>query len=157
DDRRLPRVRQVFGWVPFEDDAAAYRFIQSRSNHETVAVIVGDPGVAELLSAVPSGATPAMGRPIFQTARAGRWEVTFEGDMPSVLALQEAWAPGWQLSLDGGAWVDAARVDHMFVGARVPAGRHTAVLRYRPEGLFAGSLLSLLALALMGFAVRRVP
>ena len=54
-----------------------------------------------------------------------------------------AW-PGWKLSVDG---KDSPLLsyNHAFLGFRVPAGNHEAVLRYLPDSFLAGSAISLTA------------
>ena len=47
----------------------------------------------------------------------GRWEASWEISAPAVLVLQEAWAQGWEVRLDGGPWRPCPRVDHLLVGA----------------------------------------
>ncbi len=78
------------------------------------------------------------------------------GPRPSLLVLQEAWAPGWEFSVDGGPWTEAARVEDMLVGVPLPAGEGSVVVRYRAAGVGLGSLLSVLGLAVLGFGVRRL-
>ncbi len=148
----LPRLRLVAQWQEFPDDAAAYRFMQERTE-DVVATVTGDPGVQTL-------GTPlaAEGQLTWASAGPGRWVGEWESNAAALLVLQEAWAPGWQWSLDAGPWTPAALVEHMLVGAPAPAGRHSIVLRYWPVGLEAGVALSLLALCAaltIGFALSR--
>jgi hypothetical protein len=148
----LPRLRLVGRWQEFPDDAAAYRYMQERTE-DVVATVAGDPEVQTLGSS-----TAATGRLAWASAGPGRWEGAWESDAAAVLVLQEAWAPGWEWSLDGGPWTAAALVEHMLVGAPAPAGRHSIVLRYWPVGLWTGVALSLLALCAasgVGFALSR--
>ena len=56
-----------------------------------------------------------------------------------------AW-PGWKLSIDGRR-APLLSYNHAFVGFRVPAGRHEAVLRYLPDSFLAGAAISLASLA----------
>jgi hypothetical protein len=57
-----------------------------------------------------------------------------------------AW-PGWKLAVDGAA-ATLVPYNHAFLGFRVSAGRHTAVLRYRPDGFVRGSAASAATLLL---------
>ncbi|HTY41841.1 MAG TPA: YfhO family protein [Thermoanaerobaculia bacterium] len=67
---------------------------------------------------------------------------------------------GWRLTIDG---KDAPLLpfNHAFVGFQAPAGRHRAVLRYRPDGFVAGAAISaataLLVLALLRRGRPRAP
>jgi len=154
-DARLPRVRQVFRWVVVDDDAAAWRHIADRDTPTVGAVIRGDPGTEALVGAPVGGSLRAP--PLrFHNPSAGRWEVAWMGPRPSLLVLQEAWAPGWEFSVDGGAWTPAARVEHMLIGVPLPAGEGTVVVRYRAAGLGLGAALSLLGLGILGLGVRRL-
>lgn len=137
----LPRVRLVTRRQDFTDDAAAYRFMQSRTA-DVVALVDGDPGV----DALPGLDAPSLPTGISGwEAAPGRWEVAWESPSDAILVLQQTWAPGWSVSVDGGPWVPAARVEHLLVGAAAPAGRHSAVIAYRPVGLGTGVALSLFA------------
>ncbi len=149
----LGRVRRVFGWRSFPDDAAAYRWMQERDEPDVVAVIVGDPGIDTLPASPAAG---GLGAVQWRSAGPGRWEAAWDDGGPSLLVVQEVWAPGWEVSIGGGPWAPALRVEHLLVGALVPAGPGSAVLRYRPPGLAAGVGLSLLGLLLLGLGVGRV-
>ena len=54
--------------------------------------------------------------------------------------------PGWKLTVDGKP-APLVGYNHAFVGFRVPAGRHTAALRYRPDGFTRGAAISAATLA----------
>src|SRR5207249_1681741 len=62
---------------------------------------------------------------------------------PVYAVLADAYAPGWRALLDGRA-APVLRADGLFRAVRVPAGRHTLEMSYRPAGLVAGALTSLL-------------
>ena len=143
----LPRLRLVGAQTTFPDDAAAYRFMQARPRADVIALIAGDPQVDSLRAAGAAGALR------WTTSGPGRWEAAWESKNDGILVLQESWAPGWSWSLDGGDWQPAARVEHVLVGAPAPAGAHSIVLAYRPDGLPLGVALSLFALcAALGVA-----
>ncbi len=61
-----------------------------------------------------------------------------------LVVLDDAWAPGWSVSVDGRP-ARALRADVVMRGVVVPAGRHRVVWSYRVPGLRTGALLSLLA------------
>mgnify|MGYP001382648048 CR=1 FL=1 len=66
-------------------------------------------------------------------------------DGAGYLVMRDSWGRGWSATVDGQeASVIRANGRHRAVA--VPAGRHIVVLRYRPPGLRAGMLVSLLAL-----------
>ncbi len=62
------------------------------------------------------------------------------------LVLSEAQYPGWRARIDG-AIVPVQRVDVMFQGVAVPAGRHSVVFEFASTTLRAGFAISTLALA----------
>jgi membrane protein YfhO len=63
--------------------------------------------------------------------------------------------PGWKLALDGKE-APLVGYNHAFLAFRVPAGRHTARLEYRPDGFTYGAAISAgtLAIALVLLAWR---
>jgi uncharacterized membrane protein YfhO len=70
-----------------------------------------------------------------------------------------AW-PGWKLAVDG-ANAALLSYNHAFLGFRVSAGLHTAVLCYRPDSFVLGAAVSamtlLLGVVLFARAGRAVP
>ena len=156
----LGRLRLVPGRAVLPDQRRAWRALISRDPARTVVLVQGDPGV-EALARLPQGkdAGPVAARSFsYRYLGPGQWQASWETAAPSALVLQEAWTHGWEVSLDGGPFHPAARVDHLLVGALAPAGKHTALLRYRVPGLGRGYALSLISLAgvlLMAWRLRR--
>ncbi len=66
-----------------------------------------------------------------------------------------AWK-GWRLTLDGVA-APLQRFNHAFLGFQSPAGRHEAVLRYRPAGFRYGAAVSGATLVLCAVLLARRP
>ena len=64
---------------------------------------------------------------------------------PGVVLLDDAWAPGWSVRVDGRP-ARALQADVVLRGVAVPAGEHRIVWSYRVPGLALGAALSLLAL-----------
>jgi hypothetical protein len=62
--------------------------------------------------------------------------------------------PGWRLSLDGRPW-PTLNYNRAFLGFRAPPGRHTAVLKYWPEGFQEGLWISAGTLVLAVFLILR--
>lgn len=58
------------------------------------------------------------------------------------LLIGQTWYPGWQASIDGGAWQPVLRADGVWQAVHVPAGRHELHLRFRSLPFFAGLLLA---------------
>jgi len=65
-----------------------------------------------------------------------------------LVVLDDAWAPGWSVSVDGRP-ARALRTDVVMRGVMVPPGRHRIVWSYQVPGLRIGMLLSLLALLVL--------
>jgi hypothetical protein len=71
--------------------------------------------------------------------------LAIEAEKPAVVVTSIPGWKGWKLRLDGrsAGWI---YVNRAFVGFRVPAGRHTAELAYRPDGFVYGALTSAVSL-----------
>lgn len=74
----------------------------------------------------------------------------------ALLAVTEQHDPGWSAEVDGDA-ADIVKVDGFMLGVLVPPGTHDVTLRYRAPGLRAGAVVSLVALAVVGFLLFRRP
>ena len=71
-----------------------------------------------------------------------------EAAAPTLVATSiPAW-PGWQVHVDGKA-TQPVFYNHAFLGIPVPTGNHLVTLNYLPEGVWIGSLISGLAVALL--------
>jgi hypothetical protein len=80
--------------------------------------------------------------------------VTLQARLPrrGVVVLDDAWAPGWSVTVDG-APARELQANVVMRGVVVPAGAHEIVWSYRVPGLRLGALLSALGLlALLGWA-----
>ena len=119
---------------------------------------------AATLSALTStGALPgedAPGTPVPVThPDPAAWRLVITGNQPHVLRLHLTDVPGWHGTIDGRPLALQRYLEMMFQ-ARVPAGRHVVVLRYRPPAfnigldLAAAGVLGLLAVVTVA-AVRR--
>lgn len=64
---------------------------------------------------------------------------------PSVVLLDDAWAPGWSVRIDGRP-AHALQADVVLRGVVVPAGEHEVVWSYRVPGLRAGIALGIAGL-----------
>jgi uncharacterized membrane protein YfhO len=84
--------------------------------------------------------------------RGNRIEGTVEAKEAGVLFLSVAHDKGWRLLVDG-ASAPVLRVNLGFLGAELPAGKHTFRLDYTSPGVATGGLLSLLGLVGLGGAV----
>jgi hypothetical protein len=83
--------------------------------------------------------------------------ITAELDRPGLVVLNDAWAPGLSVQVDGHG-AEPLRVNDVMRGVAVPAGRHEVEWMYRVPGLRAGALVSLVGLLLcagVAVAMRR--
>ncbi len=64
---------------------------------------------------------------------------------PGLVVLNDSWAPGWRVRVDGRD-AKPVRVNDVMRGVAVGAGAHEVEWRYRVPGLRVGALLSLMAL-----------
>ena len=69
------------------------------------------------------------------------------GGAAGILVLQQAWAPGWRITVDG-APRQSLRVGGVLLGAAVAAGDQQVTLRYRPDGWIAGQRMAIAGAAL---------
>jgi hypothetical protein len=91
----------------------------------------------------PSGADSGAARVISEDNT--RVTLRAEASRRSVVVLDDGWAPGWSVEVDGKP-ARALQANVVLRGVVVPAGEHEIVWRYRVPGLRAGVVLSVLAL-----------
>ena len=94
----------------------------------------------------PTGTPGVAGAARIVATEDDRERVEVRADRAGMLVVSDAWAPGWQAKVDGRP-VDVRRVDYLFRGVPVSAGRHTVEFAYRPLSWRIGWIVSLLALA----------
>ena len=75
--------------------------------------------------------------------------VTMRTPSAGVLALTDSFSPDWRATVDGEP-VTIMQVNGIFRGVVIPAGDHIVEFRYRPLALYAGGLLSIGTLVLLG-------
>jgi hypothetical protein len=84
-----------------------------------------------------------------------RHELVVDARVPGLVVLTEAWDPGWRATVDG----EKATVlvaDHALMTVAVGEGHHTVEFHYAPEGLTPAVIVTLLALAIVAVAARRL-
>jgi hypothetical protein len=72
----------------------------------------------------------------------GRVTIVSNSARPALAVLSDSYYPGWRASLDAGTATEALRVNYCFMGARVPAGRHTIIFEFRPASIRLGIAVS---------------
>lgn len=70
----------------------------------------------------------------------------------SLLVLTDTWYPGWSVTVNGSS-APLERVNWHFRGVRLEPGRHRVRFDYRPRGLAAGAVVSVIGLAVLVGAV----
>jgi hypothetical protein len=79
--------------------------------------------------------------------------VETEAKASDTLVLTELDFPGWVVSVDG-VQVPGIKIDSMFRGVEVSAGKHRVVWSYRPKSIIYGACVSLFSIILItGFVV----
>ena len=69
-----------------------------------------------------------------------------------MLVLTDTWYPGWRATVDGDR-VPIERVNWHFRGIRLQPGEHLVRFDYRPTGVVAGGIVSLLAVIALCFVI----
>jgi Bacterial membrane protein YfhO len=75
--------------------------------------------------------------------------LSVDGLVENVLVLNEIFYPGWRAYVDGRP-EQIARVNAIFRGIGVPAGKHHVLFRYEPKSLYFGAWISGITLATIG-------
>ena len=104
------------------------------------------------LARAPRGAVRAPGGRA-RITRYGNDSLTVDASArtPGMLVLSDAWDPGWKATVDGHS-APVHRVDYVFRGVQIPAGRHTVRFTYEPLTWRIGWVVSLVALVGLGVA-----
>ena len=73
-----------------------------------------------------------------------------------MLFLSEVWYPGWK-AYDNGSTVDIIKVNHIFRGIYLDAGRHDIVMSLEPPSLKTGLLITLItSLLVLGCIIVKI-
>lgn len=112
-------------------------------------VMEGSPAVYENLQWLPRTRVVPRGNASIVERHPGDYRIVAMMDGTGQLILSEAWAPGWQVTIDGQLHhVD--RVEDALLGVKVESGRHEVHFFYAPLGWRIGwpiSLVSFIGLA----------
>lgn len=126
------------------DEALARLAAKEFDARSTVLV---DADAAERIDAAQRATTaPDAGRAVFERDDPERQVIRTWGERPAVVVVTDAFFPGWRATVDGSP-ATLLRVNTVFRGVAVPAGEHVVELRYQPESLRIGVVVSLATLA----------
>jgi O-antigen/teichoic acid export membrane protein len=130
----------------------------ARDDVEALALL-RTPGLDPRRTVVLTGADPSLpaggaGTVAWLARAADRLLVEVEADAPAYLFVGDFHFPGWRAFVDGAA-APVLVANHAFRAVHVPAGRHVVEMRYRPDSVRLGAILSALGLlgALAGLGV----
>ncbi|MEO7909852.1 MAG: YfhO family protein [Roseiflexaceae bacterium] len=102
----------------------------------------------------PSGSAANTDKVTITQSSANQIVLATQVAQPRFLVLSEMYFPGWRATIDG-AETPIYRTNYLFRGITVPAGQHTVMFVYRPVSALIGAAISLVALAMIGFLLRR--
>ncbi len=140
-----PRAAVVGAQTVAPSGDAAYRDITA-PNFRIDRVAVTEKPVAGLPTTTPARTPPPAGRARIAKVTDDGLVVQARAQRPGMLVVSDAWAPGWQATVDGHS-TPVQRVDYVFRGVQLPAGNHRIVFSYHPTSFTIGWIISLLALA----------
>lgn len=134
----LPRTYAVGGWRADRGVGVSQVLEPSLDlRREAVVAGIGD-------HALPSGFT---GTSRIVSERADRVVLEVDVSAAAIAVLVDGFAPGWSAQVDGRS-APVLRVNALFRGVAVEAGKHTVELAYRPRSVIVG--LGISAAALLG-------
>jgi hypothetical protein len=150
NDRALPRARLVGLPVYVRDATEAARTLRALGPSARERIVVEDPDRPLDPGAAASGSCR------ITRDEPERVEVETASDQAAYLLLADTFDPGWSATLDGRP-VPIRPAYVAFRAVFLPAGRHRLSFSYRPAGFAAGSIASLLgvAVALALLVIRR--
>jgi hypothetical protein len=139
----LPRAYAAWSIVPARPRDAEDIVYNAKFDPWRAVVVEGAPP-RELPPPAPGGA-PIAPVPI-RASEANRVVLTPDLPAPAVVVLAESYDPDWRVTVDGQP-ARLLRVNAIFRGVALPAGRHVVEFSYRPRLVIYGALLSAVALA----------
>ena len=140
----LPRIFELYFTTKPKGSgiglAMTYRILQLHGG----AMEVREPGFPWQACITRSGAPerepPVPARPARVLAQRAGW-LAIEAGGPGWLVTVQPWYPGWAAWVDGES-VSVEALDGALVGVALSAGTHVVIMRYLPEGLQIGLLVS---------------
>jgi len=145
--RAVPRALVPAAVRVVPDEAAARALLaESSFDPRTEAVVERGAQGAGALSAVAGAGSGGSSGTVAASDRSNARVVLHANlSRPGLVVLNDSWAPGWSVRVDGRA-ARPVRVNDVMRGVAVPAGAHQVEWRYRVPGLRAGVALTAIAL-----------
>ncbi|HTL67649.1 MAG TPA: hypothetical protein VL200_08310 [Lacunisphaera sp.] len=146
-----PRAWLVAKVTPVADADAAAQQIAAGADLRQVALV--EPAFAAAAGTLPANSSG--GTAHIERFAMNSLDVAVDSPGPALLVVAEAWHPGWRATI-AGREVACLPVNGWMRGVPVAAGRSLVTLRYRQNGLLAGTLVSVVtAMLLAGLWWRR--
>jgi hypothetical protein len=139
DVRALPRAFVVSGARWMTDDAAVLRAMLSPDHDARAEALLVGPGSTGAEPASTTAAADAAAAITFDGVNEVAIHTT--GSRPGILVLNDSWAPGWKVFVDGSE-ASVLRVNYAFRGVRLHGGAHDVRFVYRPFSLILGLAIS---------------
>jgi Bacterial membrane protein YfhO len=133
----------------------AYRWRPSGSTIESVALLRASSSADAFNEPVIEDAPPAEGPAAEPTpARVDdesetEVSVTVQANEPGQLVLLDTYYPGWKAEVDGEE-TEIRPANAVFRAVDVPAGRHEVRFSYHPSSVYAGGVITIVALLVVG-------
>lgn len=147
---RVSGPADVLVWsLPHRPWASFAPAVRAARTRDQAAIALGEElaaGRPTVVVEAPEAPPLSVGQVLSVRRGAEQVEIEAESLGDGLLVVNDAWASGWEGSIDG----RTARIlpaDVLVRAVPWPAGRHRLILRYRPPGLRAGLWISALAAA----------
>ena len=75
-------------------------------------------------------------------------ECTFDAKSSGYACFEIAYDEGWHVEIDGQE-IEKEAIYDVFLGAKIPEGKHSIKIYYIPQGFIAGSIISIISLILL--------
>ena len=141
DVRALPRAFVVSGVRWMTDDAAVLRAMLSPDHDARAEALLVGPRSTEAEPAHTTAAAHADADAAITFDGVNEVAIRTTGSRPGILVLNDSWAPGWKVFVDGSE-ASVLRVNYAFRGVRLHGGAHDVRFVYRPFSLILGLAIS---------------
>jgi hypothetical protein len=142
----LPRAKLYTNWQLSTNDTATLETLGSAKFQPAQTVFVDTPIPG------PSDTNVAPGTVTFTSYKPKEVVLKAQATAPSVLLLNDRFAPNWFVEVDGQR-AELLRCNYLMRGVRVPPGEHTIGFRFAPpiDALYVSLAAIVVGLGLIGF------